>query len=87
MLAGTTTVVHTTGINWESVATIVAAVVGALTALITIVGRYLSNRITGAIDKFRVDVIGRMDTRISLLEQQVFGQPRNGRRRRGDRPE
>lgn len=65
--------VHTAGINWESVGTIIAAVVAALSFIIGAFARYISNKITGAIDKFRIDVISRMDTRISLLELSVFG--------------
>jgi hypothetical protein len=64
---------HTSGINWESVGTIVAAVVAFITLALSIIGRLVTNKITGSIDKFRIDVISRMDVRISLLEQAVFG--------------
>ena len=65
--------VRTSGINWESVGTIIAAVVAALTFVLGLFARYVSGRITGSIDKFRIDVIARLDTRITILEYQVFG--------------
>ena len=63
------TVVHTTGINWESVGTIIAATVAAMSFIFGLSARYVSGRITTAIDKFRIDVISKMDTRISILEE------------------
>jgi len=65
--------VHTSGINWESVGTIIAAVVAAMTFVLGLFARYVSGQITGAIDKFRIDVIARLDTRITILEYEVLG--------------
>ena len=65
--------VRTSGINWESVGTIIAAVVAAMTFVLGLFARYVSGQITGSIDKFRIDVISRLDTRITILEFQVFG--------------
>jgi hypothetical protein len=66
------TAVHTTGINWASVLTIVCAVVGALAIIFTAVtrffARYISDRITGSIDKLRLDVLAKMDKRVTILE-------------------
>jgi uncharacterized membrane protein len=64
--------VHTTGINWASVLTIICAVVGALALIFGVITRffakYISDRITGAIDKLRIDVIASMDKRVTILE-------------------
>ncbi len=64
--------VHTTGINWASVITIVCSVVGALAIIFAAItrffARYISDRITGAIDKLRLDVLAQMDKRVTILE-------------------
>jgi hypothetical protein len=64
--------VHTTGINWASTLTIVCAVVGALGIIFTAVtrffARYISDRITNSIDKLRLDVLAKMDKRVTILE-------------------
>lgn len=65
--------VHTSGINWESVGTIIAAVVAAMTFVLGAFAKYVSGQITGSIDKFRIDVIARLDTRITILEYEVLG--------------
>ena len=66
------TTVHTTGINWASVVTIVCSVVGALAIIFAAITRffakYISDRITGAIDKLRLDVLAQMDKRVTILE-------------------
>jgi hypothetical protein len=61
--------VHTTGINWDSVSVIVCAIVGALAIILGGIARYLSGTITDAINQFRIDVVAKMDLRLSLVEQ------------------
>jgi hypothetical protein len=60
--------VHTTGVNIESVITIVGGTVVILTAIFGLFARWISGRITGAIDKFRIDVVFQLDTRLTKLE-------------------
>lgn len=71
--------VHTAGINWESVGTIIAATVAAMSFVFGVFARYVSGRITAAIDRFRIDVISKMDVRISILEEKSID---SGNRRR-----
>jgi hypothetical protein len=71
------TTVHTSGINWASVLTIVCSIVGALAIVFGFITRfaakYISREITASIDKLRVEIVSKMETRISLLEMAVFG--------------
>lgn len=64
--------VHTSGINWESVITIVGSVVTVLSVVFGLIARsvshYVANKITQAIDKLRIDVIDSMDKRVTSLE-------------------
>jgi hypothetical protein len=73
VIAEIATAVHTTGINWPSVLTIVCAIVGALAIIFGVIARAVSNSVTSAIDHFRIEVITKMDTRLALLELAVFG--------------
>lgn len=73
------TAVHTVGVNWESVGTIIAATVAAMSFIFGLFARYISGRITAAIDRFRIDVISKMDVRISILEEKSID---SGNRRR-----
>lgn len=65
--------VHTTGINWGSVLTIVCAVVAATSIIFGSIARSVTSRlsreITGAINQFRIDVIQTLDTRLTRVEQ------------------
>jgi hypothetical protein len=72
------TTVQTSGINWETVGTLIASIVAAMTFVFGMFARYVSNRITGAIDRFRIEVIARLDTRITVLEQVVFNRRMKG---------
>lgn len=62
------TVVHTEGVNWELVTTLVTTIVGLLTVIFGLLARYVSARITTAIDKFRIQVMEQMDKRVTILE-------------------
>jgi hypothetical protein len=72
MTAETLATVHTAGINWPSVFTIVFGSVATLSIilgfLLRFTGRYISDKITGAIDRLRIDVILEMDRRVVVLE-------------------
>jgi hypothetical protein len=71
--------VHTTGINLESVLTIVSAVVVIMTAILGVVARYVTARITGAIDRFRIEAFDPLAERVSQLEiRQGVRRPRRG---------
>jgi hypothetical protein len=67
--------VHTTGINWASVLTIICAVVGALAlifgALARIITKSITRSITDAINQFRIDVVAALVTRLSVVEAKV----------------
>jgi len=73
--------VHTTGINWASVFTIVIGIVGALSIIFGFVSRYLGNRITGSIDKFRIEVVSQLDTRLTKVEEQLNAVRNQGSKR------
>jgi hypothetical protein len=60
--------VHTTGINLASVLTIVSAVVVIMTAILGVTARYITARITGAIDRFRIEAFDPLAERVSELE-------------------
>jgi hypothetical protein len=70
MLLATT--VHTAGINWASVLTIISSTVVALSIVlgfaIRFFAKYIANQVTTAIDKLRLDVLAAMDKRIAVLE-------------------
>lgn len=63
--------VHTTGVNWQSVAVITSIVVGLLSTVFGVVARLVSNQITAAINKFRVDVVSQLDTRLTSVETKL----------------
>ena len=64
--------VHTTGINWGSVAVIVGSMTGTLSIIFGLIFRslakYVANRITDAINKLRIDVISALEARVMALE-------------------
>ena len=59
---------HTTGINWESVATIVSCVAVTMSLIIGAFAKVISSQITRAIDKFRIQVIAELHDRVTKLE-------------------
>lgn len=65
------TTVHTTGINWESVIAIVAAIVTVMSIVIGVIGKMIGNQITSAINKFRLDVVAQLDNRLTSVEQKL----------------
>jgi hypothetical protein len=64
--------VHTVGINWSSVLTIVGSVVVIMSTVLGFLAKLITVAITKAIDKLRIDVIDGMEKRLSLLEQIVL---------------
>lgn len=63
--------VHTTGVNWSSVVTITSAVVVLMTAVLGLTAKYISSRITSSIDRFRIDVVSKLDTRLIQVETKL----------------
>jgi hypothetical protein len=63
--------VHTTGVNWTSVVTIVGSVCVILGAMGTVIARYVSGQVTSAINVFRVDVVSKLDNRLSAVESKL----------------
>lgn len=61
--------VHTSGIDWASVITMVSSVVVIMSLVLAVIGKFIANKITSAIDGFRIEVIAKLDTRITILEQ------------------
>ena len=61
-------VVHTTGINVQATIAIVASVVAILSVVFGIFAKLIGNQITDAINKFRIEVINQLDTRLTTLE-------------------
>lgn len=72
--------VHTTGVNWASVVTITAAVVVIMTTVFSIVARYITSRIGGAVDRFRIEVVDKLDTRLTSVETTLVEISRNNPR-------
>jgi hypothetical protein len=60
--------VHTAGVNWESVAVIVSAIATTMAFILTLFARVIGGSIAGAVDKLRIEVIAKMDNRITTLE-------------------
>ena len=79
-LAAATSVVHTTGVNWQSVLTITGSIVTLLTILGALVGRYIANRITAAIATFQNAVVSKLDTRLTIVETKLDTLNRNNPR-------
>lgn len=65
------TVVHTTGVNWMSVLTIIGGVVAIMSTIITAVALFISGKITAAINLFRIQVVNQLDLRLTKVEQTV----------------
>jgi hypothetical protein len=68
MIALVAETVHTSGINWESITTIIGSIVVIMSAVFTAIARYVTSKVTTAINDFRVDVIAKMDERLVKLE-------------------
>jgi hypothetical protein len=69
--------VHTTGVNWVSVITIVASVVATISIIGGVFIKYLSGSIkegiVAAIDRFRIDVVNKLDLRLTAVETKLDG--------------
>jgi predicted cation transporter len=67
--------VHTTGINWESVTTIIVGIVTTISIIGGLFIKYLSQQIkdgiVSAIDRFRIDVINKLDLRLTTVESKL----------------
>lgn len=81
------TPVHTIGINWQSVITIISGVVGLIVLLGGIFGRYLNRNITTAINNQTIvlkatleskDTVTALANRVVLLEAQMRYQEKKG---------
>ena len=65
--------VHTSGINWESVATIITAIIVVSTAITGYVGRQITHAVTDLGDRLEAkletkETVARIDTRLTVLE-------------------
>lgn len=82
MLAADVPVVHTTGVNWASVITIIGAIVVIMSAVFALLAWYVTTRITGGIDKFRIEVVDKLDSRLIKVETtlEVIRKQGSGRR-------
>lgn len=73
--------VRTAGVNWESIA-VIAGVISSMMALIVgAFAKWISNQITGAINKFRIEVITQIHIRLTSVENTVKDIKENTRRR------
>jgi len=75
------TTVHTSGINWASVLTITGSVITVVTIVFGFIARLVSNQITSAINKFRIEVVTKLDIRLTHVEQKLDDIQTNTRRR------
>lgn len=73
MIYETIQTVQTSGINWESVSAVVVAVVTCVSLMMTWLSRSIANQITRAIDRLRIEVITKLDRRVTILEQIITG--------------
>lgn len=88
-MAVLTPVVHTTGINWDSVAAIVGIVSGVIATFAIIAGwlgrmfaKYITTQITGSINRFRIEVVATLEHRLTHLEDMVDRNKRDDSRDR-----
>lgn len=72
MILEATQTVQTTGINWESVSAIVVAITTVLSLVVAWLSRSIGNQITRAIDRLRIEVIAKLERRVTLLEAIVM---------------
>jgi hypothetical protein len=68
VLIATSEPVHTTGVNWVSVATIVGATVVLISFIFGVFAKYVSAQITASINVFRIDVVAKLDERLGKVE-------------------
>lgn len=73
--------VRTAGVNWLSVVTITSAIVVIVSFIFGVATRYIANSIAGAIDKFRIEVIGKLDSRLTRVEAKIDNVSANNPRR------
>jgi hypothetical protein len=71
MITEAVTTVHTSGINWPSVVAIVSGTVVFLSIIVGAFAKIISDRITNAINKFRIDVINQLDNRLTAVETKL----------------
>lgn len=64
-------VVHTAGVNWQATVAIVGSVVIIMSAVIGVFSRWIAGQITGAINKFRIDVVAQLDIRLTAVETKL----------------
>lgn len=63
--------VHTSGINWESVITIIASICAIVAVLGGFASKYVAGKITAAIREFQVAVVAKLDTRLTTVEDKL----------------
>lgn len=73
--------VRTAGVNWESIAVIAGVSSSMMTLIVGAFAKWISNQITGAINKFRIEVITQMDNRLTSVEITVKDIKESTRRR------
>jgi hypothetical protein len=75
MIAQTVQTVHTAGINWASVLTIVCALVGAMGVVFGVLAKWittsLNRTITDSINVFRISVVSELANRLTVVETKV----------------
>jgi hypothetical protein len=67
--------VHTTGINWESIATIVGALIVVVGAIVTWIGNSIKGAVNNLGDRLEAKLetkesVSRLATRVSVLENE-----------------
>ncbi len=75
-MVNTIQTVHTSGVNWDSVAVIVSSCVAVLGFIFALVAKWVSGMIVRAIDTFRIEMItaiNSLDKRIGTLETRAEG--------------
>ena len=60
--------VHATGVNWDAVVAISCSVVAAMSVIGGVFAKLIAGQMTQAIDKFRIEVVMQLDTRLTKLE-------------------
>jgi hypothetical protein len=64
-------VVHTTGINWQATLAIVGTIVTVMTVIIGAFAKFIGDKMTNAINKFRIDVVSALDLRLTSVEAKL----------------
>lgn len=73
IIAATTPTVHTSGINWQSVIAIVGGTITIMSIVFGLFAKVISDKITNAINKFRIDVVTQLDLRLTSVEAKLNG--------------